>query len=448
LLKPKKGEVLPVTKCTQQSFTFPACKRRAVSANFDGGDITSDGGVLLLRQVDHHLDLCAAVATTLEETRRQASCTHDAASLLRQRVFGLALGYEDLNDHETLRRDLAIQTALGRTETLASSSTLCRWENRADRETAWRMHEVTVDTFIASFKRPPKRLILDFDATDDAVHGKQEGRFFHGYYDHYCFLPLYVFCRDQLLVSYLRPGKIDGAKHAWGILSLLVKRLRKVWPGVRIIFRGDSGFCRHRMLDWCERHHVGYIVGIAKNARLNALASGLMHKAAARFNDTGEKQRLFGEFAYAAGSWHGKRRIIAKAEYTAKGANPRYVATNLSGKPQALYDKLYCARGEMENRIKEQQLDLFADRTSCHAWWPNQFRLLLSSLAYILLESIRRLALKGTELAHAYVGTLRLKLLKIGAVILRNTRRIRFLLSSACPYQNLFFLAAARLTPG
>jgi len=448
LLKPKKGEVLPVTKCTQQSFAFPACKRRAVSANFEGGDITSDGGVLLLRQVDRHLDLCAAVATALEETRRRASCTHDAASLLRQRVFGLALGYEDLNDHETLRRDLAIQTALGRTETLASSSTLCRWENRADRETAWRMHEVMVDAFIASFRRPPKRLILDFDATDDAVHGKQEGRFFHAYYDHYCFLPLYVFCRDQLLVSYLRPGKIDGAKHAWAILSLLVKRLRKVWPGVRIIFRGDSGFCRHRMLDWCERHHVGYIVGIAKNARLNALASGLMHKAAARFNDTGEKQRLFGEFAYAAGSWHRKRRIIAKAEYTAKGANPRYVVTNLNGKTKALYDKLYCARGEMENRIKEQQLDLFADRTSCHAWWPNQFRLLLSSLAYILLESIRRLALKGTELAHAYVGTLRLKLLKIGAVILRNTRCIRFLLSSACPYQNLFFLVATRLTPG
>lgn len=437
-----------MTECTQQSFTFPACKRRAVEASFEGGDITSDGGVLLLRQADCHMDLCAEVAAALEDPRRRASCIHDGQSLLRQRVYGLALGYEDLNDHETLRRDVAIQTALGRTETLASSSTLCRWENRADRMAAWRMHEVMVEQFIASFKRPPKKLILDFDATDDVVHGKQEGRFFHGYYDNYCFLPLYVFCHDQLLVSYLRPSKIDGAKHAWAILSLLVKRLRKVWPKVRIIFRGDSGFCRYRMLNWCEQHHVGYIVGIAKNACLNVLASNLMKRARTTFEKTTRKQRLFGEFSYAAASWSRRRRVIAKAEYTAKGANPRYVLTNLNGKPKSLYDKLYCARGEMENRIKEQQLDLFADRTSCHQWWPNQFRLLLSSLAYILLETIRHLALKGAELANAYVGTLRLKLLKIGAVILRNTRRIRFLLSSACPYQKLFFHAAAKLAPG
>jgi hypothetical protein len=436
-----------VTNCTQESFAFPGCKRRAVEADFKGGDITSDGGVLLLRQADRHLGLCAAVAAVLDDPRRRANCAHDIQSLLQQRVYALALGYEDLNDHETLRRDLAIQTALDRDAELASSSTLCRWENRADRDTAWRMHEVMVEQFIAAFKRPPRKLVLDFDATDDAVHGKQEGRFFHGYYDHYCFLPLYVFCRDQLLVSYLRPSKIDGAKHAWGILALLVKRLRQVWPRVRIIFRGDSGFCRWRMLSWCERHDVGYIVGIAKNQRLNAITARLQRDAQDCHVELGAKVRWFSEFRYGAGTWDRKRRIIAKIEHTSQGGNPRYLVTNLEGAPQTLYDKLYCARGEMENRIKENQLDLFADRTSCHHWWPNQFRLLLSSLAYILLESIRRLALKDTELAQAYVGTLRLKLLKIGAVILRNTRRIRFLLSSACPYQQLFFLVAARLAP-
>lgn len=359
----------------------------------------------------------------------------------------MALGYEDLNDHAALRQDLAIQTAVGRDEPLASSSTLCRFENRADREMAWRMHEVLIDQFIASFKKAPKKLILAFDATDDAVHGKQEGRFFHGYYDHYCFLPLYVFCGDQLLVNYLRPSKIDGAKHAWAILALLVKRLRRQWPTVKIIFRGDSGFCRWKMLSWCERHEVGYIVGIAKNKRLDALNKPLLQKAADCFGERGAKVRWFTDIQYAAKSWNHPRRVIAKIEHTDKGSNPRYVVTNLEGEAQHLYDKLYCARGDMENRIKEQQLDLFADRTSCHRWWPNQFRLLLSSLAYVLLEAIRRLALKGTELASVYVGTLRLKLLKIGAIILKNTRRIRFLLASSYPYQDLFFKIAARLTP-
>ena len=287
--------------------------------------------------------------------------------------------------------------------------------------------------------------ILDFDATDDPVHGNQEKRFFHGYYDHYCFLPLYVFCGEQLLCAYLRPSKIDGAKHAWAILSLLVKRIRQSWPDVRIIFRGDSGFCRHRMLSWCERKGVRYIVGIAKNVRLNTLASDLMQKAMTQFNEAGEKQRLFGEFAYAAGSWRTRRRVIAKAEYTDKGSNPRYVVTNLDGEAQHLYDHLYCARGEMENHIKEQQLDLFADRTSCHKWWPNQFRLLLASLAYTLIEAIRRLALHGTDMARARCSTIRLKLFKIGAVILKNTRRIRFMMAGGCPYQEIFRTACRRL---
>jgi len=437
-----------VTNCTQDLFTFPPFKRRQVEINFQGGAITSDGGVLLLRQVDHLLGLSEAVARAMVDPRRQASCVHDSLSLLRQRLYALALGYEDLNDHQSLREDLAIQTAVERDEVLAGSATLCRWENRADRETAWKLHEIFVEQFIASFKRAPKKLILDFDATDDAVHGKQEGRFFHGYYDHYCFLPLYVFCRDQLLVSYLRPSRIDGAKHAWAILALLVKRLRQVWPKVRIIFRGDSGFCRWRMLSWCERHGVDYIVGIAQNRRLNAFLQPHLEAAAECFAESGSKVRWFTDLHYAAQSWDHPRRVIAKIEHTDKGSNPRYVVTNLDGEAQVLYEKLYCARGDMENRIKEQQLDLFADRTSCQRWWPNQFRLLLSSLAYTLLEAIRRLALTGTELANVYVGTLRLKLLKIGAVILKNTRRIRFLLSSTCPYQALFFHVAAKLAPG
>jgi hypothetical protein len=443
-----KGKELPVTKCTQESFNFPDVKKRTVEVNFQGGDITSDGGVMLLRQVDKRIGLSKAVAQALEDIRRQASCKHDSLALLRQRVYALACGYEDLNDHQQLRYDLAIQSAVEREEVLASSSTLCRWENQANRQTAWHIHQVMIDRFVASFKQAPKELILDFDATDDVVHGKQEGRFFHGYYDHYCFLPLYVFCQDQLLVSYLRPSNIDGAKHAWAILSLLVKRFRQSWPEVRIIFRGDSGFCRRRMLAWCERHDVGYIVGIAQNKRLNEISAQWQQAAEKQYAISNEKVRWFDEFQYAAKSWKRTRRIIVKIEHTEKGSNLRYVVTNLTGKPQFLYDKLYCARGEMENRIKEQQLDLFADRTSCHRWWSNQFRLLLSSLAYILLETIRRLALQGTELAQAYVSTLRLKLIKIGAVVLRNTRRIRFLLASSCPYQKLFFQAAARLTSG
>ena len=403
---------------------------------------------MLLRQADRLTGLSDSIARALSDPRRQASCDHDVPGLVRQRLYAIALGYEDLNDHDGLRQDVALQTAVERDQWLASASTLCRFENRADRETAWRLHEVLLDQFIASFKRAPKKLILDFDATDDPVHGEQDGRFFHGYYRHYCFLPLYVFCGHQLLVSYLRPSNIDGAKHSWAILSLLVKRLRQVWPKVRIIFRGDGGFCRWKMQRWCDHHEVGYIIGLAKNKRLNRLTASLQDEAAACFAATGHKVRWFTDFQYAARSWDGARRVIAKIEHSKHGVNPRYVVTNLEGDAKQLYDKLYCARGDMENRIKENQLDMFGDRTSCQHWWPNQFRLLLASLAYTLIEAIRRIALKGTELANAYVGTIRLKLFKIGAVILKNTRRIRFLLASGCPYKELYFLAANRLAPG
>ena len=436
-----------MTKCTPNKLKFPALKRRKIDVEFSGGDITSDGGALLLRQIDKRLRLTKDIASAIPDTRNQSYVDHSQISLLRQRIYGLCLGYEDLNDHTDLRHDPAIQTAVEKETVLGSQSTLCRLENRMDNQVAFELHKVMVEKFISSFKSAPKELMLDFDATDDAVHGNQVGKFFHGYYDHYCFMPLYVFCKDQLLVSYLRPSKIDGAKHAWAILSLLVKRLRREWPQVKVIFRGDSGFCRHKMLEWCDRNNIGYVIGLPKNSRLEKEIKPEMKRVAKRHEQTGKAERTFRELQYAAKTWKRKRRVIAKAEHLFKGANPRFIVTNLKISGRRLYEEIYCARGDMENRIKEQQLGMFADRTSCHHWWPNQFRLLLSSMAYILVSAIRRQALKGTEFANAQVTTIRLKLLKIGGVIMRNTRRIRFLLSSSYPYKSTFELAVARLTP-
>jgi len=435
------------TNGTKKVQSFPACKKRCVEAEFSGGEVTSDGGILLLRQADRLLGLTAGIASLLEDTRQEAKCQHSVLSMLRQRIYGIALGNEDLNDHITLRHDPAWQTAVEEDKELSSSSTLCRFENQQGRKAAWTIHRVILEQFIKAHKTPPKELILDFDATDDPVYGNQEGKFFHGFYGDYCFLPLYVTSNGWVLCSYLRRSNIDAAKHSLAILSLLVRALRRVWPGVKIIIRADSGFCRHRMFSWCERKGVYYITGIAKNPRLVGFSKDLMTKAEQSFSLTGDKQRLFGEFKYAAETWSRERRVIVKAEHQQRGANPRFIVTNLQGDPQALYDKLYCARGEMENRIKEQ-LEMFSDRTSCHRWWPNQFRLLLSTAGYTLVHTIRRLGLRGTELARAQVGTIRLKLLKIGAVVIRNTRRVRFLLSSAYPYQSLFILAAVRLRPG
>ena len=426
------------TVCNRELFEFPAVKKRAVQARFDGGDVTSDGGLPLLRQVDRRLGLTQALAKALPDPRDPDRVENSLLSLVRQRIYGLAAGYEDLNDHDTLRHDLAWHTAVERDRPLASSPTLCRLENRSDRAVAWAVHQVIIEKFIASFAAPPRELILDLDATDDRVHGRQEGAYYHGYYRDYCFLPLYVFCGEQLLVAYLRPGNSDAARHAWAILKLLVGRLQQAWPQVKITVRGDSGFCRWRLLRWCEEHGVNYLVGLAKNARLLAAAQPLLEQAQAGFAREHQKQRVFGEIAYAAESWDRARRVLVKAEHTDKGSNPRFVVTNLAGEAQRLYDEGYCARGEMENRIKEQQLGLFADRTSCRGWWANQFRLLLSSCAYVLLERLRALALAGTELARAQAGTIRLKLLKIGAVVLRNTRRVRLLLASSYPYQTLF----------
>ena len=437
-----------MTDRTLSKIEFPRCCGRRVEVDFAGGDISSNGGAPLLSAVDRRLGLLSGLARRLADRRQAGKVEHKLLALLRQRVYAVALGHEDVNDHGGLRDDLALQTAVGRDRRLASASTVGRLDRAADRAWAWAAHVSLVESFIASFDRAPSELVLDFDATDDPVHGGQVGRFFHGYYDHYCFLPLYVFCGDHLLVSYLRPSNIDGAKHAWAILALLVKRLRRAWPDVRIMLRADSGFCRHKMLSWCERRDIGYIVGLAKNARLNKAVETAMGQAKAAYRDSGQTQRLFAELRYGAKTWTKRRRVIARLDHGAKGANPRYVVTNLEGDGKELYEQLYCQRGEMENRIKEQQLDLFADRTSCHDWWPNQFRLILASLAYSLIEAIRRRALAGTHMARAQAGTIRLKLLRIGAVVIRNTRRVSLHLSTACPHKALFYLAAARLKPG
>jgi hypothetical protein len=433
-------------KCTQPELTFPSFDRRKIEASFTGGDVSSDGGILLLREADRRLGLVAALDEVLVDPRHQVFVTHRQVDLLRQRIYGLALGYEDLNDHATLRRDLAFQTALERDTELASAPTLCRLEQRVNRQAAVAFHQVLIEKFIASFAEAPTELILDFDATDDRVHGNQEGRFFHGYYGNWCFLPLYVFCGEQLLVSYLRPSNRDGARHAWAILKLLTQRLRAAWPQVRLIVRADSGFCRWKMLRWCERAGVDYIIGLARNRRLEALGAPLMTQAETAYAAAPQKQRHFAWIDYKAGTWDRKRRVIAKAEFSAQGRNPRFIVTSLEGDAQALYDKVYCGRGEMENRIKEQQLGLFSDRTSCHSWWANQFRVILSAAAYVLMETIRRVGLRGTQLARAQVGTIRLKLLKVGTVIVRNTRRIRFFFANAYPYQELFKSACAALS--
>ena len=438
-----------MTECNQESFEFPALKldqtRRKIEVNFSGGEVTSDGGVMLLREVDRKLGLTRDLAIHLNDPRNPFLIEHTSLEMLRQRVYGLCLGYEDLNDQQSLRYDTAIQTAVEKDSQLASPPTLCRFENRGDRRTAIGFHQVLFKKFVASFESVPRELTLDFDATDNIVHGNQVGKHFHGYYDNYCFLPLYVFCGDQLLVSYLRPSNIDGAKHSWAIMALLVKQLRKEWPAVKIIFRGDSGFCRHQMLTWFEKNNVQYIMGISGNKVLTRQCQELIAKAKVEFEQTSIKQKLFSETIYAAKTWSKTRRVIVKAEYSSLGENTRYVVTSFEGEAQSLYEKDYCARGEMENRIKEQQLDMFSDRTSCHNWWPNQFRLLLSSVAYVLMESIRRLSLQTTEFAEAQVGTIRLKILKIGAVVIRNTRRIKLFFSSHYPYQELFKKIAFQL---
>ncbi|MGH8337187.1 MAG: IS1380 family transposase, partial [Gammaproteobacteria bacterium] len=416
------------TDCNNAKVNFTPLAKRAVDAVFDAGAISSDGGLLLLREVDRKINLLDRVNQLISDPRNPLFTEHDQRTLIAQRVLAIACGWEDLNDHSALRNDLVMQLASGREAVgkkpgegdvdpdrpLASASTLCRLENRIDRSACVEINKLLVELYIESHgSTPPAEIVLDFDATNDPIHGHQEGRFFHGYYDEYCFLPLYVFAGEQLLCAYLRPSDIDGSKHSWAILSLITKRLRQAWPDVKIIFRGDSGFCRWKMLRWCDRHNVQYIIGLAQNAVLNRRTADVQAQAEQQYKESGQKQRLFQELYYAAGTWDQERRVIARIEHTAKGANPRYVVTNMEGDIKDLYEQTYCARGEMENRIKEQQLGLFAarlsspksDRTSCHEFIANQFRLLLSSMAYVLIETLRRTMLAGTEMAQAQAST-------------------------------------------
>jgi hypothetical protein len=435
--------------CTEETQTskieFGRLGRRIVQGHFDGASMTSDAAVMLLGAAARKLGLIDAPARCIADPRNPLLIKHDVVDMLRQRVYALALGWEDLNDHQALRQDVAMQTAVGVDTDIASAPTLCRLEKWADKTTAWKLHTVLVEQFIASFTTAPEELVLDFDATDNPLYGQQEGRFFHGYYDSYCYLPLYVFCGQQLLCAYLRPSRIDGAKHAAAILKLLVKRLRQQWPQVRIVFRGDSGFCRQRIINDCERADVGYIIGLARNARLQAITEWVEMAMRDAFEQTGLKQREVGEFMYAAQSWARERRVITRLEFGQHGNNPRYVVTNLTGQPQALYDDVYCQRGEAENRIRQAQVGLFATRTSCHHFQSNQLRMLLAALGYVLIERLRTLALKGTKLATAQVDTLRIKLFKLAAVLTRNTRRIRLYLASNWPSADVFAHAMRQL---
>jgi hypothetical protein len=446
---------------------FQGLGRRRVQAAFDGGHISSDGGAALLREVDARLGLTARLASCFSDYRDANLVEHTLLELVRQRVYGLALGYEDLNDHDDLKRDPLMGLALGKGDVegkrrrravdagkvLASSSTLNRLElTPADASAASRYKKIVhhpekfdaffVDAFLDSFKRAPKEIVLDFDATDDPVHGDQEGKFFHGYYGCYCYLPLYVTCGDHVLVSKLRTANRDAADGSTLALAYLVERIRVRWPKVRIIARGDSGFARETLMAFCESHSLYYLFGLARNTRLLQKIGRELVTARDLHRDTGHAARVFAQFVYRTRkSWSRPRRVIAKAEHLSKGANPRFIVTNLPqayANPKTLYEKHYCARGDMENRIKEQQLDLFADRTSAATLRANQLRLWFSTAAYVLMSALRRIGLKRTRLANATCGTIRLKLLKIGAQIKVSVRRILLHLASACPYQDVF----------
>lgn len=435
-----------MTSIEHQSFVFSSNNDRRIAGKFDGGDISSDGGLMLVREADRRTRLIHKVGKLVVDSRQKGKVRRQSATMIRQRVYGMCTGDEDLNNFEDLRNDPLWQTACEVDKPFAGKSTLCRFENKADRNLAAGVHDVLMANFLASFSEPPKKLILDFDATDDPEHGHQEGRFFHGYYDQYCFLPLYVFCGDQLLVAYFRESGQDVAKHSAAILKLLVERIRRQWPQVQIIVRADSGFCRERLLWWCDNHGVDYLIGVARNDVLLRESEPYLSEAKERFEQTGQKQRLFGGVIYGARTWSLKRHVICKAEHTDKGSNPRFVVTSLDGDEAELYDKGYCGRGDMENRIKEQMM-LFSDRTSAHRWWANQWRVLLSALAYTLMETIRRIGLKDTAFAKTQCHGIRLKLIKIGTLIERTKTRVRLHLPSGYPHKIAFIQCLRRLRP-
>ena len=433
--------------CTDQQMMFGRVGRREIEADFSGGAISSDGGVMLVRQIDRKIGLSRAVAAVLSDPRDPERITHPLRNLIAQRLYGLCCGYEDLNDHDVLRHDPLMQTAVGRDDDLASSPTFSRLETRASRADVVALNRVLIEQFISAQPVAPQELVLDVDASDVPLHGDQELSQFHGYYDHYCYLPLYVFCGQAMLCCVLRRSRIDGARHSAAVIRLIVTRLRQVWPQVKIIVRGDSGFCRQRLLRWCERKAVGYVVGVARNKCLHKKVAAWESELETVYTESGVKQRTIQEFRYAADSWAIERRIVTRLEYGAQGTNPRFVVTNLDLPADHLYDTLYCQRGEAENRIKEAQLDLFGTRASCHKFLANWLRLMFAALAYTLMQRLREIALAGTELARATASTIRVRLLKIGAAILRNTRRVRIMLASHHPLRDVFLTAAQALAP-
>jgi Transposase DDE domain group 1 len=445
------------TECTAELFAFPPVENRQVVAAFDGGSITSDGGALLLGAADRAIGMIGRFAACFRDTRDQELIEHSVETLVLQRVVGIALGYEDLIDHDELRHDPVLATLSGKLTAkrsdcapLAGKSTLNRLELSKPKPD--RYHKISangpaierllVDLFLEAHSKPPKNIILDLDATDDPLHGEQEGRFFHGYYDCYCYLPLYIFCGHHLLVSKLRRSNIDGSAGAVEEVERVVAQIRQCWPKVRILLRGDSGFAREALMVWCEANRVDYLFGLARNSRLEAILAPAMKQAVKVAKWTGRPARRFKDFWYTTlDSWDRERRVIGKAEWTKGEGNPRFVVTSLSrGEFGAryLYEKIYCARGDMENRIKECQLDLFADRTSAATMRANQLRLWFASLAYVLLCAIRRIGLAGTKFARSTCGTIRLKLLKIGGLVKLSVRRIKVAMTSSCPDQEVF----------
>ena len=443
-----------MTECTQSDFEFQAHFSRDVVARFDGGTMTSDAGGLLLRETDQRLNLLPRLAQCFLDGRDSTRIEHSVAEMVSQRVYGLALGYEDLNDHEQLRRDPMLKLLAGQPgleAPLAGKSTLNRLElstgtpDRYKKITFWKasIDELLVDVFLEAHRNwCPREIVLDVDTTDVALHGKQEDRFFHGYYDHYCYLPLYVFCGEHVLCARLRPANIDAATGSLAEIRRIVEQIRAAWPGVRIILRGDSGFCRDELMSWCEDHQVDYVLGFARNERLRAMLAPQLAAATRQFEQTQKPARIFAEFSYqtTTRSWKQPRRVVAKAEHIDGKENPRYVVTSLPAEawpPQPLYEELYCARGDMENRIKEQ-FQLFADRVSAETMRANQLRLYLSAMAYVLVSGLRRLGLQATELAHAQVATIRLRLLKIGAHIRVTVRKVWLSLPRSYPWPDLF----------
>jgi Transposase DDE domain group 1 len=452
------------TECNAELFEFAPVEGRQVVACFDGGTITSDAGGLLLGAADGAIRLTERFASCFTDTRMAELVEHSVSTMVTQRVLGIALGYEDLIDHDELRHDPVLAVLAGKLEArrsdcapLAGKSTLNRLE--LSRPEPTRYHKVShdaaaietlfVDLFLEAHRRAPEQIILDLDATDDPLHGHQEGRFFHGYYDCYCYLPLYIFCGRHLLAAKLRRSNIDGAAGAVEEVARIAARIRRRWPRVRILLRGDSGFTREALMAWCEANHVDFLFGLARNERLEENIKAELISAALESIRTGKPARCFKDFMWSTlDSWSRQRRVIGKAEVTGGEANPRFVVTSLTLAEvggRYLYETVYCARGEMENRIKECQLDLFADRTSAATMRANQLRLWFASMAYVLLCALRRIGLAHTQFAQATCGTIRLKLLKLGAQVRMSVRRIKVAMASACPYQNEFGLAFARL---